>query len=107
MIPRSSIACGVISDTRVVEDLDAVAAAMSDGLEGEYVQLESRPFHGRWTIMRVPSVVAQFGSEDVAVVRRLRVAADRCAFMVPLAVPAAARWNGHSVPPDCPLVIRP
>src|SRR5262249_6986110 len=87
----------VSAETRVVADVDAIAAAMSDGLSGEFVQLESRPFRGRWTIVRTASVVAQFASEEVAVARRLRVPASRWAFVVPLDVPSAARWNGRPV----------
>jgi AraC family ethanolamine operon transcriptional activator len=94
-------------DTRVVEDVDAMAQAMSDGLEGEYVQLESRRFCGRWTTVRFDSVVAQFASQDIAVARRVRVPAGRWAFMVPLAVPGAARWNGHPVGADDVVVCPP
>jgi AraC-like DNA-binding protein len=84
-------------DTRIVEDVDAIPAMMADGLRGEYVQLESRPFRCRWTTVRMTSVVAQFASEEVAVARRLRVPADRWAFIVPLAVSGAARWNARAV----------
>src|SRR5436190_5994368 len=94
-------------DTRFVEDVDAVAAAMSDGLRGECVQLESRPFRGRWTTVRAASAVAQFASEDIAVARRLRVPSDRWAFIVPLDVPAAARWNGRPVRETDVLVCPP
>jgi AraC-like DNA-binding protein len=94
-------------DSRLVEDVDAMSAAMSDGLHGEYVQLESRPFRGRWTSARFRSVVAQFASDDVAVARRLRVPADRWAFMIPLDMPSAARWNGRPVRSDDIVVCPP
>jgi AraC family ethanolamine operon transcriptional activator len=96
LLPRA----GVAIDSHLVEDVDSIAQAMSDGLRGEYVQLESRSFRGRWTTLRLASMVIQFGSQDSAVVRRVRVPGDRCAFMIPLSVPAAARWNGHAVRPD-------
>jgi AraC-like DNA-binding protein len=70
---------------------------MTDGLLSEYVQLESRPFSARWTVVRLPGMVVQFGREDIAVVRRFRVPGDRWAFVVPLAVPGSARWNGWSI----------
>lgn len=91
---------GVAIDSHTVEDVDSIAQAMSDGLQGEYVQLESKSFRGQWTSVRLASMVIQFGSQDAAVVRRVRVPADRCAFMIPLTVPAGARWNGHAVRPD-------
>jgi AraC-like DNA-binding protein len=97
----------VSAETRVAADVDAIAAAMSDGLRGEYVQLESRPFRGRWTIVRTASAVAQFASEEVAVARRLRVPTSRWAFVVPLDVPAAARWNGRPVHDTDVLVCPP
>jgi len=96
LLPR----LGVAIDSHFVEDVDSIAQAMSDGLQGEYVQLESKSFRGRWTSVRLASLVIQFGTQDAAVVRRLRVPADRCAFMVPLHVPAGARWNGHAVRAD-------
>src|SRR6185295_13321380 len=81
----------------VIEDVDAMAAVIADGLEAEYVQLEARRFGARWTIVRTPDMVLQFAREDVAVVRRIRVPEGRCAFVVPLAVPESARWNARPV----------
>ena len=80
-----------------IEDVDAMAAAIADGLEAEYVQLEAKRFSARWTIVSVPGMVLQFAREHVAVVRRLRVPAARCALVVPLAVPESARWNARPV----------
>ena len=74
-----------------------MAAAIVDGMDSEYVQLEARPFKGRWTVVRLPSMVAQFARADIAIVRRLRVPLDRLAFIVPLNVPGQARWNGHTI----------
>ena len=84
-------------DSRDFEDVDAMAAAIADGMESEYVQLEARPFRGHWTVVRLPSMVIQFARADVAIVRRLRVPSDRLAFVVPLRVPGLARWNGHTI----------
>jgi AraC-like DNA-binding protein len=84
-------------DSRDLEDVDAMAAAIADGMESEYVQLEARPFRGHWTVVRLPTMVIQFARADVAIVRRLRVPPDRLAFVVPLRVPGLARWNGHAI----------
>jgi AraC family transcriptional regulator, ethanolamine operon transcriptional activator len=83
--------------TRIIQDVDAMAAAIADGLQAEYVQLEAKPFSGSWTIVTLPNLVLQFVREDVAVVRRIRVPAGRWAFVVPLAVPESARWNARPV----------
>ena len=80
-----------VVETHYAEDVEAMASAMSDGLRGEYVQLESTPFRGRWTSVRFASFTAQFGLAESAIVRRLMVPPDRCAFMVPLAAGDAAR----------------
>jgi AraC family ethanolamine operon transcriptional activator len=83
--------------SRDLEDVDAMAAAIADGMDSEYVQLEARPFKGRWTVVRLSSMVVQFARAEVAIVRRLRVPPDRLAFIVPLNVPGQARWNGHTI----------
>jgi AraC-like DNA-binding protein len=83
--------------TRVIEDVDAMAAALADGLQAEYVQLEAKRFSASWTAVAAPDLVLQFVREDVAVVRRIRLPADRCAFVVPLAVSESARWNARPV----------
>ncbi len=90
-----------------IEDIDALATAIADGLEAEYVQLEAKRFSARWTIVSVPDMVVQFAREDVAVVRRIRVPAGRCAFVVPLAVPESARWNARAVNGDELIVCAP
>src|SRR5262245_55486370 len=93
--------------SRIIEDVDAMALVAADGLRCEYVQLESAPFRARWSVVRLDSLVLQFGSEDTAVVRRVRVPADRWAFMIPLEVPKAARWNGHPLRHDDLMVCPP
>src|SRR5262245_574843 len=92
---------------RVIEDVDAMAAAIADGLEAEYVQLEAKRFSARWTVVSAPEMVLQFGCEDVAVVRRLRVPTGRCAFVVPLAVAESARWNARPVQGNEVIVCAP
>jgi len=80
-----------------IRDLDAMAAAMRDAADVEYVQLESKPFTGAWACVRRGPVTIQLGRQDVAIVRRLRVRAERWMFAVPLAVPGLARWNGRRI----------
>jgi len=82
---------------RAIEDIDAMAAAIADGLEAEYVQLEAGPFVGHWTVVSLGGMVLQFGREDVAVVRRVRIPAGTWAFVVPLAVAESARWNARVI----------
>jgi AraC-like DNA-binding protein len=90
-----------------VEDVDAMAAAVADGLTAEYVQLEPTPFTGQWTVLYTRNVVVQIGREDVAVVRRLCVPRKRWAVIVPLLVTASARWNATSMGPQDVLICEP
>jgi AraC-like DNA-binding protein len=94
-------------DDRQIDDVAAMALALSDGLQGEYVQLESRAFIGRWTTLRSGAMTVQFASQNIAVARRLRTPPNRWGFIVPLSVPASARWNGHPVSPDDLIVCPP
>src|SRR5262245_15401307 len=91
----------------VIEDVDAMGASIADGLEAEYVQLEAKPFSASWTVVRLPTLVLQFIREDVAVVRRIRVPAGRCAFVVPLEVTELARWNARPINGNEVIVCRP
>ena len=93
--------------TRAIEDIDAMAASIADGLEAEYVQLEALPFSARATVVSLPEMVVQFVHEDVAIVRRLRIPAGRWAFVVPLTVPDSARWNACAVNGDEVVVCAP
>jgi AraC family transcriptional regulator, ethanolamine operon transcriptional activator len=93
------ISPGTFGASLTVEDPDAMANAMTDGLRGEYLQLEAKPFSGSWTTLRFDRMVIQFGREDVATVRRLRVPADRAAFVVPIATTPLARWNARPIAP--------
>jgi AraC-like DNA-binding protein len=86
-----------VIDSRRLEDVDAMAAAIADGIASEYLQLEAKPFSGRSTVVRLPMMVIQFVREDVAIVRRQRVPSNKWAFIVPLRVPSLARWNGHAI----------
>jgi AraC-like DNA-binding protein len=94
--PEVSVFPAVV-DSRDLEDVDAMAAAVVDGMDSEYVQLEARPFKGRWTVVRLPSMVVQFARAEIAIVRRLRIPLNRLAFIVPLNVPGQARWNGYTI----------
>src|SRR5689334_16200117 len=81
-------------ESTTVEDVDAMSATMADGLKSEYVQLEAGQFAARWDVLQLASMVVQFGREQIAIARRMRVPDDRWAFVVPLEVPRAARWDG-------------
>src|SRR5262245_66625831 len=75
---------GALVLSREVHDVDAMAAHIEDGIEGEYVQLAAGPFCAHWTAMRLSSCVLQFSREDVAAVHRFRIPADRWVFFIPL-----------------------
>jgi AraC-like DNA-binding protein len=94
---NAPIAAPANVETHLVEEVDAFASALADGLRGECVQLQSTPLGGRWTVVRLARLVAQFGSADGPVIWRLRAPVDRCARIVPLDWPAGARWNGGRV----------
>jgi AraC-like DNA-binding protein len=82
---------------RSIKDVDALAAAMAAGLDAEYVQLETKPFAARWTVITLHDTVLQFSTADVALARRIRIPVGTCAFLVPLAVPESARWNARPI----------
>jgi AraC family transcriptional regulator, ethanolamine operon transcriptional activator len=86
-----------VDSTTRIEDVDAMSATMADGLKCEYVQLEPGSFVAEWNVIRLPAMAVQFGCEQISVARRMRVPADRWAFVVPLAVPRSARWDGVAV----------
>jgi AraC family transcriptional regulator, ethanolamine operon transcriptional activator len=86
-----------IRESLAVEDPDVMAQAMADGLRGEYLQLEARPFTGSWTTVTLDGMVLQFGREDVATVRRLRVPEDRAAVVIPIETTPLARWNARPI----------
>src|SRR5262245_51335110 len=75
-------------------EVDAASTVMTDGLKSEFVQLEPGSFVAQWDVFRFGATVVQFCREPLGVARRLRIADDRWAFVVPLDVPGAARWNG-------------
>ncbi len=80
-----------------IEDIDGMSAAAVDGIACDCVQLEARPFSSRWTVVRLGSTVVQFGQQNLAILRRVRVPMDKWAFIVPLVVPGLARWDGRIV----------
>jgi AraC-like DNA-binding protein len=80
-----------------ISDVDGMPAVAVDGIESDCVQLEAKPFSSRWTIVQLAPAVMQFGHQELAIVRRVRVPADRWAFVVPLIVPGLARWDGNVI----------
>jgi AraC-like DNA-binding protein len=90
-----------------IEDIDWMSAAVADGLTAEYVQLQPGPFTGQWMVVCTRNTVVQIGREDVAVVRRLRVPRKRWAVIVPIVVPASARWNASTMRPQDVLICAP
>ena len=96
-----------VVSSRSIDDVDAMATAIADGHEMEYVQLERGPFRCRWSVVSTPEVVLQFAHEGVAIARRLRVAASRWAIVWPLAVPEPARWDARPVKVDEMIVCGP
>jgi len=93
--------------SKTIDDVDAMPAAVADGIELEYVTFEPKHFSVRWTVARRPPFVVQFGRADVAVVRRLRAPAGRCVFLVPLFLPSSPRWNGNIIEGDEMVVCWP
>src|ERR1043165_4841563 len=90
-----------------VEDVDAMAAAIGDGLSAEYVQLEAKPFIGGWAMARTGDMVVQLAEEEIAVARRIRVPANRWAFILPVTVPESARWNARAIHAEDLIVCAP
>jgi AraC-like DNA-binding protein len=80
-----------------ISDIDGMPAVAVDGIESDCVQLEAKAFSSRWMIAQLPPAVMQFGHQELAIVRRVRVPADRWAFVVPLIVPGLARWDGNVI----------
>ena len=81
--------------------------AIADGHQAEYVQMERGAFRCRWNVVSTPDVVLQFAHEGIAIARRLRIAANRCAIVVPLSVPDTARWDARPVKRDEMIVCGP
>jgi AraC family transcriptional regulator, ethanolamine operon transcriptional activator len=95
-----------VIESQKVEDTDAMAGVVT-ALDAEYVQLETKRFTGRWTVVRTPQMVLQRGREDIAVVRRLRAQPGFWSFIVPLSVGESARWDACAVSPDDLIVCAP
>jgi len=92
---------------RLIDDVDAMATAIADGHQAEYVQMERGAFSCRWSVVSTPDVVLQFAHEAIANARRLRIAANRWAIVVPLTVPDTARWDARPVKRDEVIVCAP
>lgn len=80
-----------------ITDLEAMSAAVRDGVDVEYVQLESGSFVGWWSVTPLASMTLQVGGADVSLVRRIRMPDNAWMFAVPVAMPSSARWNGCAV----------
>jgi len=92
---------------RSIDDVDAMATAIADGHQAEYVQMERGAFSCRWSVVSTPDVVLQFAHEKIAIARRLRIAATRCAIVVPLSVSDTSRWDARPVKRDEMIVCGP
>ena len=92
---------------RSIDDVDAMATAVADGHHAEYVQMERGAFGCRWSVVSTPDVVLQFAHEGIAIARRLRIAENRWAIVVPLSVPDTARWDARPVKRDEMIVCGP
>src|SRR4029434_354665 len=60
-----------------------------------------------WTVFHLPSMVLQFGREEVMVVRHVRAPLDRGVILAPLQVTGGARWNGRLIDEGQIVVCRP
>jgi len=92
---------------RSIDDVDAMATAVADGHRAEYVQMERGAFGCRWSVVSTPDVVLQFAHEGIAIARRLRIAENRWAIVLPLSVPDTARWDARPVKRDEMIVCGP
>ena len=78
-----------------------------DGVGGDYVQLDSRPFCARWMVFTLPRLVLRFTREDVGSLRRMRAPTDKWLVFIPLRMRSGVRWDGCVVTPDCHVVCPP
>jgi AraC family ethanolamine operon transcriptional activator len=74
-----------------------MAAAFRGGVDVEYVQLESAPFAGWWSVIPLGALDVQIGGADVSLVRRILMPPESWLLAVPLVMPTPARWNGSSI----------
>ena len=93
--------------SREVHDIDAMADQRDDGIGGDYLQLDSRPFCARWIVLTMPGLVLRFTREDVASLHRMCAPGDRWLVFVPLRMRSGVRWDGWPVTPDCQIVCPP
>ena len=93
--------------SRQVRDIDAMADERDDGIGGDYLQLDSRPFCARWIVLTMPRSVLRFTREDVASLHRMCAPCDRWLVFVPLRMRGGVRWDGCPVTPDCQIVCPP
>jgi AraC-like DNA-binding protein len=92
---------------REVHDIDAMSDEREDGIGGDYLQLDSRPFCARWVVFALPRLVLRFIREDVASVHRVCTPRDKWLVFIPLRMRGGVRWDGIAVTPDCHVVCPP
>ena len=93
--------------SREIFDIDAMADEEGDGIGGDYLQLDTRPFWARRTLVNLPASVLQFTREDIASLHKIRAPSDKWLFFIPLRMPDGVRWDGCPVSPDCYVVCPP
>ena len=105
-VPQRAAGSDVVF-SREIFDIDAMADEKGDGIGGDYLQLDTRPFWARWTLVNLPASVLQFTREDVASLYKIRTPSDKWRFFIPLRMPDGVRWDGCAVSPDCYVVCPP
>ena len=104
-MPQRAVGSDVVFSR--IFDVDAMADEKGDGIGGDYLQLDTRPFWARWTLVNLPGSVLQFTREDVASLHKIRTPSDKWRFFIPLRMPDGVRWDGCAVSPDCHVVCPP
>jgi len=98
---------GLVVRSQTIDEVDSMPPPVSGSVGAEYVQLEAGALCARWTTVTLPSMIVQFAVQRAAVLRFIRIPSDSYAFMIPLDVPASARWNGCPVAQDAIIVCPP
>jgi AraC-like DNA-binding protein len=93
--------------SREVHDIHAMAAEQDDGIGGDYLQLDSRPFCARWMVFTLPRFVLRFTREDAGSLHRVCAPTDKWLVFIPLRMRSGARWDGCVITPGCHVVCPP
>ena len=93
--------------SREVHDIDLMVDEQDDGIGGDYVQLDSRPFRARWMVFALPRLVLRFTREDVGSLHRMCAPSDKWLVFIPLRMQGDVRWDGRAIWPDCLVVCPP